>query len=252
MTSTHPILISLSAFGATDVRRDGQLWYARLAADAGADGVEVRAELLADPDEELTAIAQALPDLLRVYSTPDPLCTRSGGIDLEAVDRAIRAARQLQASRLKMSLGHRARPSASDLDALRGRLTSAALELLVENDQTDGGGTLDQLQRFFAACDASGLHLGMTFDIGNWHWAGECPRLAAEALADRVRYVHVKGVQRRPDRWVAVVPEDSSAPWRSVLRCLPAAVPWAIEYPLMGEDLKSVTADELVRLREMG
>ncbi len=248
MTSP-PILISLSAFGASEVRRDGQLWFARLAADAGADGVEVRAELLANPDEELAEIAHALPDLLRVYSTPEPLCGESGAIDLDAFDRALKATALLKAPRLKMSLGNRARPSVADLEDLRERLAATPVELLVENDQTFGGGTLDELQRFFAAADAQGLAWGMTFDIGNWHWAGECPRLAAEALSDRVRYVHIKGVQRRPDRWIAVTPEDSAAAWRSVLRSLPPNVPWAIEYPLMGDDLPAVTAREVTFLR---
>jgi sugar phosphate isomerase/epimerase len=251
MSAENPILISLSAFGTTEVLRNGQLWYARLAASAGADGVEVRGELLSDPDEELPAIARAVPDLLRVYSTPDPLCTAAGAIDLVAMDRALQAARLLRAPRLKMSLGHRANPSEASLDALRIRLAATCPELLVENDQTVGGGTLDELERFFLAADARGLHLGMTFDLGNWHWVGECPHLAAEALAHRVRYVHVKGVQRRPARWVAVAPEDSSAPWRSVLRRLPPAIPWAVEYPLAGAESLTVAKQELDFLRAL-
>ncbi len=62
----------------------------------------------------------------------------------------------------------------------------------------------------------------MTFDMGNWHWSGECPLQAAAALAPQVRYVHCKGVQRQPQRWVAVPLAESSAPWRAVLRALPA------------------------------
>ena len=58
----------------------------------------------------------------------------------------------------------------------------------------------------------------MTFDIGNWHWQGECPLQAAKALGQRVGYVHCKGVQRQPQRWVAVPLLESAAPWRTVLR----------------------------------
>ncbi|MEX8519666.1 MAG: sugar phosphate isomerase/epimerase family protein [Leptothrix sp. (in: b-proteobacteria)] len=248
----NPVLISLSSFGAAEVRRHGQLWFARLAAEAGADGIEVRAELLADPDAELPAIAQALPDLLRVYSTPEPLCTEDGAIDLAALDRAIQAAQRLEAPRLKMSLGHRARPSADALHVLRDRLAASPVELLIENDQTVGGGTLDALHPFLTAADAQGLSLGLTFDIGNWHWTGECPRLAAQALASRVRYVHCKGVQRQPQRWAAVPMADSAAAWRPVLRTLPGSIPWAIEYPLVGEDLLAVTCREILFLRSVG
>jgi len=42
---------------------------------------------------------------------------------------------------------------------------------------------------------------------------------------------------------------ESSAPWRAVLRALPASVPWAIEYPLAGDDLPAVTRREIDQLR---
>jgi sugar phosphate isomerase/epimerase len=89
----------------------------------------------------------------------------------------------------------------------------------------------------------------MTFDMGNWHWTGECPLQAAAALATQVSYVHCKGVQRQPRKWVAVPLADSAAPWRAVLRALPADVPWAIEYPLAGDDLLAVTRSEIAQLR---
>ena len=123
------------------------------------------------------------------------------------------------------------------------------IELLIENDQTEAGGTVHALKAFFAAADAAGLPLGMTFDMGNWHWTGECPQECARAFGPRVRYVHCKGVQRQPRRWVAVPLEESAAPWRAVLRAMPRALPWAIEYPLAGEDLLAVTRDEIRRLR---
>jgi hypothetical protein len=68
-------------------------------------------------------------------------------------------------------------------------------------------------------------------------------------LAARVVYVHCKGVQRQPARWVAVPLADSAAPWRSVLRALPKGRPWAIEYPLAGDDLVEVTRREIALLR---
>jgi sugar phosphate isomerase/epimerase len=89
----------------------------------------------------------------------------------------------------------------------------------------------------------------MTFDIGNWHWTGECPLQAASALAPRVRYVHCKGVQRQPTRWVAVPIVESAAPWRGVLGALPRCMPWAIEYPIAGDDLFAVTRHEVEQLR---
>jgi sugar phosphate isomerase/epimerase len=246
-----PILISLTAFGAAEVRRHGQHWFSELSLDAGADGVEVRSELLLDPARELPAIAHLVRTAGKalVYSSAEALWTAEGRLDVSALERALTATHTLQASRLKMSIGGFGPGSHYTLDYLQDRLQKASIELVIENDQTATAGTLSALQNFFAAANAHGLFPGMTFDMGNWHWTGECPLQAAAALSSQVRYVHCKGVQRLPQRWVAVPLADSSAPWRAVLRALPADVPWAIEYPLAGDDLLAVTQHEIAHLR---
>ena len=247
----QPVLISLGAFGAAEVRRHGQLWFARLAREAGADGVEVRGELLVDAAREIPALADALrgTGAALVYSSPEGLWSDDGALDTGALERAIERTRALGAPRLKMSIGGFGAASRSSFAALAQRLEGAGVELLVENDQTVPAGTVPALQRFFGAADEAGLPLAMTFDMGNWHWVGEYPQQAAAALGARVRYVHCKGVQRQPQRWVAVPLADSAAPWRAVLRALPAGQPWAIEYPLQGDDLLAVTRREIAQLR---
>ncbi len=249
----HRVLISLSSFGAAEVRRHGQLWFTRLAHAAGADGVEVRGELLTDPAAELAALAQAVREtgLAVVYSSPDGLWREDGSLDSAALDRALVAAQTLGAPRLKMSIGSFGATSLATLAFLKQRLDASPVELVIENDQTAAAGSLAALEAFFAAATASGLPLGMTFDMGNWHWTGECPLQAAQALAPQVRYVHCKGVQRQPQRWVAVPLADSAAPWRAVLRALPAQMPWAIEYPLAGDDLLARTRGEIRQLRDV-
>ncbi|MHB1198014.1 MAG: sugar phosphate isomerase/epimerase family protein [Polaromonas sp.] len=248
-----PILISLSAFGAAEVRRHGQLWFTRLSHAAGADGIEVRSELLVDAATELSAIAQVVREAGKsvVYSSAQYLWSADGALDQATLERALAAAHTLGATRLKMAIGSFGPSSHRTLGALQDQLQAQAAqtELVIENDQTPGAGTLAALQDFFATANAHGIFLGMTFDMGNWHWTGECPLQAAAALAPQVRYVHCKGVQRQPQRWVAVPLAESSAPWRGVLRALPANVPWAIEYPLAGDDLLAVTRQEIAQLR---
>jgi sugar phosphate isomerase/epimerase len=247
------ILISLSAFGAAEVRRHGQLWFTQLSHAAGADGVEVRSELLVDAASELPAIAQAVQSAAMqvVYSSAEDLWAADGTLDASALDRALAAAQALGAPRLKMAIGGFGAASHQTFAALQDRLQAAGTELVIENDQTPAAGTLAALQDFFGAAKAHGFFLGMTFDMGNWHWTGECPLRAADALAPQVRYVHCKGAQRQPQRWVAVPLAESSAPWRAVLRALPADVPWAIEYPLAGDDLLEVTRREIDQLRKV-
>lgn len=246
-----PILISLSAFGAAEVRRHGQRWFAQLSHAAGADGIEVRSELLVDAATELPAIAQAVRAAGKsvVYSSAESLWAADGSLDVPALERGLAAARTLGAVRLKMAIGGFGPVSHRTLTVLQDHLQAASTELVIENDQTPAAGTLAALQDFFATAHAQGIFLGMTFDMGNWHWTGECPLQAAAALAPQVRYVHCKGVQRQPQRWVAVPLAESIAPWRAVLRTLPADVPWAIEYPLAGDDLLAVTRQEIDLLR---
>ena len=240
------VLISLSSFGAAEVGRHGQLWCTDLARQAGADGVEVRGEMLRDAAMELPALAGRAA----VYSSPEGLWTLQGELDEAALARGVQAAQVLRAPRLKMSIGGFFPSSHASLQRLKALLQAAPqVELVIENDQTATAGTLAAMQAFFAAQAQAGLDLGMTFDMGNWHWQGECPLQAAQALAPYVRYVHCKGVQRLPAKWVAVPLADSVAPWRAVLRALPADVPHAIEYPLVGDDLVAVTREQVAFIR---
>ena len=244
------VLISLSSFGAAETGRHGQLWCTDLARQAGADGVEVRGELLRDAATELPALAGRAA----VYSSPEGLWTHDGLLDEAALLRGIHASQVLHAPRLKMSIGGfdaSLPPSHASLQQLKALLAAAPqVELVIENDQTATAGTLAAMQAFFDAQERAGLDLGMTFDMGNWHWQGECPLQAAQALAHRVRYVHCKGVQRLPGKWVAVPLADSIAPWRAILRALPVDVPHAIEYPLIGDDLVAVTRAQLAVIRD--
>ena len=253
MQQATPVLISLSSFGSAETRRHGQLWFTHLAHSAGADGIEVRGELLVNPSTELPALATAARDLsLRlVYSSPERLWRDDAALDHNALLRALDYAHQLGAQRLKMSIGAFGPGSEKSLDALRQHLAASPIELLIENDQTPSAGTLPALQTFFDMARHHDLPLGMTFDMGNWHWVGECPLQAALALAPLVRYVHCKGVQRQPAQWVAVPLAQSAAPWRVLLRAMPTNLPWAIEYPLIGDDLLAVTRHEIALLKHI-
>ena len=86
-----PILISLTSFGASETRRHGQLWFTYLAHAAGVQGVEVREELLVNPDAESPLIAAAVSDagMAAVYSCPAPLWQPDGTLNQAALDQAL-------------------------------------------------------------------------------------------------------------------------------------------------------------------
>jgi sugar phosphate isomerase/epimerase len=246
-----PIVISLSSFGATEVKRHGQAWFVNVVRNAGSDGVEIRSELLSRPDDELPLIAEQCEGLRTIYSCADPLFTAQGKLAVAALNLAIHRAGVIGAKIIKFSIGSGANASQEHIQKLADSLHSLDLSVLIENDHSNAAGSIFQLQRFFRKVSDCGLELGMTFDIGNWHWAGECPQLASAAFLDRIQYVHTKGVLKQANRWVAVPIAESQAPWKSILDSLPAQCPWAIEFPLVGDDLVEVTRKEICHLKEM-
>jgi sugar phosphate isomerase/epimerase len=214
----------------------------------------VRGELLTDPRRELPELASvfASTGLTAVYSSPSMLWGASGVFDPSALESGLAAAHDLGARTLKMSIGGFAAQSVETLPLFKDCLRQSRVELLIENDQTATAGSVAALRRFFELGGQAGIELGMTFDMGNWHWVGESPLLAAGVFADRVRYVHCKGVQRQPQRWVAVPLGESMAPWRGVLNALPQDVPRAIEYPIVGDDLLLAAHGAIQDLRNLG
>ncbi len=247
-THAPPIVVSLSSFGATEVRRHGQSWFIDLAIAAGATGVEVRSELLRQSTAELAQMAAICKGMHTVYSCAEPLFSPAGKLMETSVDTALNHATLLDAQVVKFSIGSGARASEHQLRQLQRQLQGHSATVLVENDQSEAAGTIKALQHFLTQAAHSGLDLQMTFDIGNWHWTGECPWVAADRFKGRIAYVHTKGVLRQPQRWIAVPLADSEAPWRTVLSAMPADCPWAIEYPLLGDDLLAVTRDAIGHL----
>lgn len=251
---TPKAFVSLSAFGSTEVRRRGQLQFAQHCALAGADGVEVREELLMDAGRKLKELGTWLHgiSMQSVYSCPKPLFTADGRLDKTALEHALEASTFLGARWPKMSIGRFIKSSYDRwsrlLDELSSVLRGSSTPLLIENNQTSEAGGINALQKFFAVADAAGLDLRMTFDMGNWRYAGESAQDAAIQFRNRVRYVHTKGIQHR-NRWAAVPLARSSDPWRGILNMLPADVPRAIEYPLAADDLLALTRSELQLVR---
>ncbi|MFC5699272.1 AP endonuclease [Pseudomonas sp. GCM10022186] len=248
----NPVSISLSSYGADLVRQRGQESFLDLLASAGVTRVELREELFDQvPDTAALAAAMVALRLECLYSSPLELWTADGLPDPRLPGR-LELARTLGAVALKVSLGHYG--AACDVAALRPLLAQGGPELLVENDQTPQGGRIEPLLGFLQRAEGLGLALGMTFDIGNWHWQGESPRQAARLLGRWVRYVHCKAVQRRDDgRLLAVPPQAADLDeWELLLGSFTPGVTRAVEYPLAGDDLLALTRAQVVSLSRLG
>lgn len=244
------VAISLSSFGADSVRKQGQRSYLPLLAGAGAQRVEWREELFTHaPQPEELAAAAAEHGLEQLYSAPLELWREDGQVEPAVIER-LQLAQQIGAVALKVSLGHW--HPGLDLNVLRPLLEQGPA-LYVENDQTAQGGRLALLLNFFQAAQALELAPGMTFDIGNWHWQQQSPLQAARQLAPWVRYVHCKAVQRGADGQLRAVPPQAAdlSQWRELLGYFTPGVPRAIEYPLRGADLPTLTREHVAQLAQL-
>ena len=245
------IIVVTAAYGHTQIAAlGGQIALLPIIQQAGADGVEIRRELLDDAAlADLPALAGAIAEhqLHASYSVPDTLFCDGGEIN-PRITHYVEEARQLNAQRLKVALG--------DFSGLLPRETLQALladlpfQLTVENDQTKHGGLAPSVA-FFTAVREADLPISMTFDMGNWCWTGEDADQAAEQLAAQVGYVHVKAAVPHQDSFRAIALDEADDHWRTLLQQLPARAPRGIEFPLEGDDLTAVTRHYVSLLRNV-
>jgi len=246
---TRKIIVVTAAYGHDRIRSlGGQAAVLPVIAAAGADGVEIRRELLTPQDiDRLPQLATAIAhhNLLACYSAPQALFTDGGSLNPH-LPALLDEAHALNALWLKLSLGHFRKTA--ELASLRTLLAESPVPLVIENDQSECG-RLAPMQRFLAAVDVHSLPVRLTFDMGNWLWLGESPEHASRLLAPGVGYVHVKAAEPHHASWRVGVP-DRDPRWAALLNSLPGDVPRGIEFPLEGDDLVAVTRHYVRWLRE--
>jgi sugar phosphate isomerase/epimerase len=237
---TAPIVIVASAFGVEAIRRDGHAAWAKVAAKAGAAAFEVRRELFIDESQSRPDALQKLGDQIRaagiwpVYSTPATLFDETGALDESAMTHTLAEAAALGARIVKFQLGGSENTgTATDcatLDRLIAGILDSKAQVVVENGQLKAGGTIDAFAALFEALSTRSHTLAMTFDTGNWQWAGQNPLDAAHRLAKYVGYVHCKAVRGEGARRFATAPAADDAHFAALLAALPRDVPRGIEF----------------------
>jgi sugar phosphate isomerase/epimerase len=244
------IIVVTAAYGRDRIQAlGGQSAVLPIIAEAGADGVEIRRELLTSTQpDHLTSLADAIAanGLMACYSAPETLCLLDGSLNPQIPELLLEAHR-LNARWLKLSLGHFQENFPAN--RLRQWLAESPVALVVENDQTPGG-RLAPMARFRDACRQHQLPVSLTFDMGNWLWVDESPEQAARQLAPAVGYVHVKAAAPGNHGWRALPPDEAGERWAALLNLLPTDVPRGIEFPLEGRDLTAVTRHYVNLLRE--
>jgi len=169
------IIVVTAAYGHAQIAAlGGQRALLPIIQQAGADGVEIRRELLDDTAlTDLPALGRAVAQhqLHASYSVPDTLFCDGGEINPSLI-HYVEEARQLNAQRLKVALGDFT--GALPRETLQALLADLPFQLTVENDQTEQG-RLAPCVAFFTAVREADLPISMTFDMGNWRWTGKMP-----------------------------------------------------------------------------
>jgi sugar phosphate isomerase/epimerase len=251
MNKRTETVIVASAFGADAIRRNGHAFWAHAAARAGADGFEVRRELLAaEADAHPDALALLgerirAAGLFAVYSTPATLFRDDGSLDRMALSLAIDEAHAMNARIVKLQLGGSETGVATDaatLDHLLSAAGASRARVVIENGQLKAGGTIAAFEALFTALPPNS-GIAMTFDTGNWHWTGENPLDAARRLGRFAGYVHCKSVMGEGARRFPAAPAEGDTRFAALLAALPGDVPRGIEYPIIADASGTFDAD---------
>ncbi len=243
------IIVVTAAYGQQNVRNaGGQRALLPIIAQAGADGVEIRRELLSA--HELTQLPELAENIKKhqldtYYSVPEYLFIAPGMVNPQ-LSLFQDEAQQLNATAIKFSLG--AGAGDLSLETLSQIFRQSPVPILIENDQTDGGKLSPMLNYFSQYQNIPGIK-GMTFDMANWLWVDESPIKAIAALSTYVSYCHVKAATQYLGQWRAIELAQAGNEWREIVKQLPAGVPLGIEFPLEGSDLAAVTHDYVELLR---
>jgi len=231
--STSLIYVTANSLVSKDISLEDAIHVAK---DAGADGFELRRELLSldmQPSEiqDLHSQLEQFPTP-PAYSAPSPLFAE-GRLKRDFILQALDEARSFGCQLVKFSpIGME--PGDDEFTALTALLSqwqqkAPDMKVMVENDQTAASGNLAQWVRFFEQTATFKCPIWMTFDVGNWDCVDVNAIEAAQALGRFVAYIHAKSVERKDGQWIAQPMRSSSSP-HPALKYIASTVPRAIEF----------------------
>ncbi|MFY4775662.1 sugar phosphate isomerase/epimerase family protein [Metabacillus sp. RGM 3146] len=215
------IIIPMNSFDENITSEKGFLEFFLKIREGGADGVELRRELMSRTIN-LTEIGQQLQDLKLAcfYSAPVPIWKEDSSLNNADLIQVFSEAKSLGAKLVKVNLGSFKR-GISNLDALNNVL-SVPFQLTVENDQTNEGGLLKNMHDFLQDARKCGTAIKMTFDLGNWEVTGQNAKNAYRKLKKEVAYLHLKNVVEENGKWSSVAIQADEW-WPEMMSGIPAA-----------------------------
>lgn len=248
----HQIIIVTSSYGADYINQiGGQHYIIPTIKAAGADGVEIRRELLSSSElTQLPKLAQQISahHLICFYSVPFHLFIAGGKLNPQLVDY-LQEAEQLNAKLIKFSLGYFQLEQSDLLELTHILKRYPNIQLVVENDQTECG-VIEPFDVFFQQVQRLSIPVKMTFDTGNWLCLDIDPVEAAKRLGQHVAYIHVKAGKLIAKGKIDAMPPVDGDFWMSLINdLLPHNAFRGIEFAIVGQDLGTVSLGFVKLLR---
>jgi sugar phosphate isomerase/epimerase len=212
----------------------------RIARDAGAEGFEMRRELLPSPlqFDEIRSLCTQLEMFPSppVYSLACPLFA-GRRFEQEPLFEALSLACSFECRLLVTFFPGTLERDERELTALRAVLSTwrrevPGLAVSIENDQSAASSDLATWVRFFEQVVALECPIKMTFDLGNWICLGGDPVEAARALGRYVVYVHATSVKEQHEQCVSL-PIRAASARHLALASLPGDAPRVIGFPML-------------------
>lgn len=230
------VIIPLNAFDSIDVTTNGQASFVKLIAEAGAFGIEIRRELLPEVVLPLGEIKREIEryELFTVYSAPIECWKEDCRLNEDQLNYIFQEAVILGAQWVKVSLGHFQQDKSNIAELGKFLAKQKDIQLLIENDQTPYGGSIQHLQTFFESAVDQSVPVKMTFDTGNWYFLNQDVEDALQKLAPYVSYLHLKQVTKT----LETVPLESEGKhsWKQVMSSFPADIVKALEFPIVPKE----------------
>ncbi len=238
------IYVTMNALMTDHVTLDSAL---RMAREAGADGVELRHELLAHPLlkdlHHLRSQLERFP-FPPVYSTPHTFFS-DGHVLWQPILHILAEAQLLDCHVVKFSAGTLSTDEVAFAALLappdRWQNQFPNMKVTIENDQSSASGNIANWELFFERATMLTRPIWMTFDLGNWTCVGCDVMQAARALGRYVAYIHVKAVEQKDGQCISQPIHAASTP-HPALAYLPSDVPRSIEFPITESDEDSAIA----------
>lgn len=241
-------ILNTIAFADQLLNGDSQLSIIPNVAKLGFDAVEIRNEFLGSDKSELSSIKKEADkySLDVLYSVNDVLI-KDGQLN-EKFTSYVEEMSLLGSNQLKINIGSLEKVNFKELQESLKKVLDGTFELNLENNQTLSESSLEVTNSFFEFVDDSNLPgIGYCFDIANWAWLDATPEEAANSLAKRTNYLHLKNFIHDDGKLSVVSLDKGELDWKNLISKFSKVKEVGLEYSGLTDEINK----DLISVRNL-